>query len=723
MRLLPHTSWFRAALLAMFLVQLVPNAAQSSPSPGNPIGNTRLVLPVSSTQAASASEVADFIIAPVDESWEASTTLRSRPFILDWNTNPAYQIRLTPQQLDVDQARSELQRFLGLRGLDPISIGQILLRYDDPATIQIVPAPPLRAALLMLTNWQPYDAVVASILEGTNETGMPFAAVEFADLGVANAVATVRTPSAESGGRFLLQISSWFAGEPPMQLLPAIVHESLHGDGENSGPEELIANILDTISYGELLIIDPSAAYAGTELTAYNNLQLYALLNSMGVRGGGHIGIQTSAIGDVFVGPGLEDFDARSIRDSILQDPFYGSLGQSDSPISPTASALIQRFPGKTSLGDQPHFDEELLSLIDRGVSHVITPDLARDLVVALGLSATMASTEVMTPVTAASVLDLESRPFIPLQPAYFELNYSRRPGNVTDELSMQHALNNALIAHAGNESIRVSLERYDSDMVRSLIPDDQLRAAVVLLSAIDPWADIADALLRARPGDVPWQVSFVPMPSAVNATFERTADKTSSVLINEFLIGESLETTAAAIIEGILLESDRPSPNGAVVAALMSTVAYAQFVENVPSITRVATWGTINRNIDLLALLNSTQWSAADGIVPPGALGFLAPSGDTMDVLPGLLIDATSFQHRVFDSARVDGAANVTFSSPSELLIGLAEVSGVSLPLGPAGHVIDQTALLQIDGRVGSLVPADTIATILTSLMLGVAN
>ncbi len=706
----------------MLVLQLTSSVALAGPSPADSGLGTRLTLPVSTAQASSESEIADLIIAPVDTTWDSSTLLRSRPFILDWNTNPAFQLRVTPQQFTTEQARAELQRFLNLRGLDAVSTGQVMLRFDDPAVSRIVPSPSLRAALLMLSGMEPYGAVVASILEGQNETGLPFAAVEFADLGVANAVATIRTPSPATDGRYLLQISTWFAGEPPLQLIPALVHESLHGDGENSGPEELIANILDTIAYGELLLIDPGAAYSGTELTAYNNLQLYSLLNSMGVRGGGHIGIQTSAIGDVFVGPGLEDFDARSIRDSILQDPFYGSLGQGDSPISPTASALIQRFPGKTSLGDQPHFDEELLSLIDRGVSHVVTPDQARELVTTLGLFATVASAEVTTPLTAATVLDLETRPFVPIQPGFFDLNASRRPGNVTDDLPMQRALNDALIAHGEEDSVRATLALYDSDVIRSLIPDDQLRASVVLLSAVDPWADIANALLRARPGDVPWNVSFAPLPHAVNATFERDTGDVPTVLINEYLIGESLETTACAIIEGILLESDRPSPNGAVVAALMSTIAYAQFVENDPTIAGDATWGTINRNIDLLALLNSTQWSAAEGSIPAGALGFLASAGGSRDVLPGLIVDAHSFQHRVFDSARVDSAANVTVSSPSELLIGLAEVTGVTLPLGPTGPIIDQTALLQIDSRVGSLIPAETIATILAALMLGVA-
>ncbi|MGE3798802.1 MAG: hypothetical protein AB7G88_13295, partial [Thermomicrobiales bacterium] len=347
--------WIWRVLLCLLILHPAALAASSGPAADSHSPALSSVLPTS-YQGVFESETDDLLIAPIGATWNPSTLLRSRPLILDWMSNPAFQINSARQPLSEAQAKIDLERFLNLRGVDTIIAAQILSRFDDPAVIQIVSAPSLRAALLMLSELDPYQAVVSSLLEGENETGLPFAAVEFADLGVENAVATIQPPSQANGWRFQLQISSQFEAEPPVQLIPALVHESLHGDGENSGPEEVIANILDTIAYGEMLLIDPDAVYAGTQLAAYNNLQLYSLLNSMGPRGGGHIGISTSVIGDVFVGPGLEDFDAGSIRDSILQDPFYGSLGAVDSPIPPTASALIQRFPGQTSLGAQPHF-------------------------------------------------------------------------------------------------------------------------------------------------------------------------------------------------------------------------------------------------------------------------------------------------------------------------------------------------------------------------------
>ena len=76
--------------------------------------------------------------------------------------------------------------------------------------------------------------------------------------------------------------------------------------------------------------------------------------------------IATSVSGDVFVGPGLEDFDARSIRDSILQDPFYASLDSVGTALPPTAVALIDRLPGSAALGESPVYDEALLARASR---------------------------------------------------------------------------------------------------------------------------------------------------------------------------------------------------------------------------------------------------------------------------------------------------------------------------------------------------------------------
>lgn len=705
-------------LLHEGFIGTLPISASAGPST-----SSLLHLPSVSHQDVATDETADLVVTPVDATWNGSQLLRSRPLILDWNLNPAFSIQVAGPMLTETQSREELAAFLALRGLPNLNIQAVLDRFDDPDVVTIVPDPPLRAALLMLSGFEPYQAVIDSIIEGENETGQPFAQVAFADLGIANAVATILPPSPATGGRYLMQISAAFAGEPPIQLLPAIIHESLHGDGENSGPEELAANILDTVAYGELLTIDPAAAYDGTQLAAYNNLQLYALLNSMGARGGGQIGISTSVSGDVFVGPGLEDFDARSIRASILQDPFYGALGATESKISPTAEAIIDRFPGESSLGEHPHFDENLLALIDRGVSQIITPDVALSLALTLGLSATTASAEASTSLRPATLLDLTNRPLTPSEPSIFDLNYSARPANTTDARTMRIALAESLTAYAADPAVQASsLALFDNARLESTVPENQLRAAIALLASLDPWSDLTDALLQSRRGTPAWRIEFAPLPLPVNAMFEPDGAGRGTVRINEYLIGDSLEVTAAAIVEGILLEADSRTPNTTTIAALMSTVAYATLLEKQPSVASNPTWGTISRNVDTMALLNSSPWSPSSPGGDVSQVGFLAPAAGVTDVLPGIATDATSFQAYVLDSARGDGIDATTVSIPSELLIAVAESTGAPFARQSGGAIIDQTAMLLLDANVSSLLPPDVIASLLTALHLSVA-
>jgi hypothetical protein len=707
----------------LIFIGALANAIPLTPATAAPGPASYLPLPQPSFQSTTENEIADLVVVPIDPGWDGSQLLRSRPLILNWNLNPAFALGPTGAILDETQARNELAAFLTLRGLPAMNVQAVLARFDDPDVVNVIAAPAIRAALLMLSGLEPYQAVIDSLIGGKNETGLPFAAVEFADLGIANAVAMIHPPSAQTGGRFLMQIASVFANEPPLQLLPAIIHESMHGDGENSGPEELAANILDTVAYGELLLIDPSAAYDGTQLTAYNNLQLYALLNSMGARGGGQIGINTSATGDIFVGPGLEAFDARSIRASILQDPFYGALGSNASAISPVASALLKRISGETSLGAFPVFDEALLALLDRGISQIITPDAALSLALTLGLNATAGSAEIQSTLRPATLLDLEARPFVPVRASLFDMNTSRRPASTTDERTMRLALSESLAAHASTTLVRSqSLALFDDAAFAASYPDNQLRAALALLTAIDPWAPLVESVIAQESDAVTWRIEFAPLPLPINAMFAPSLTGNPGVRINDYLIGDSLEVTASAIIEGILLESDRRTPNTTTIAALMSTMAYAAMVDDLPSIASKPTWGTISRNIDLLALLNSAPWSSSVESMAPEEIGFLAAAPGVTDVLPGLVQDAGSFQAYVLNSARADGVDAVTLSIPSKLLLDVAESSGAPLPQGAGGAVIDQVAMLQLDGRVSKLMAPEMTASVLAALGLGVS-
>jgi len=179
---------------------------------------------------------------------------------------------------------------------------------------------------------------------------------------------------------------------------------------------------------------------------------------------------------------------------------------------------------------------------------------------------------------------------------------------------------------------------------------------------------------------------------------------------------------TAAAVLEGVLLEEERRSPNGAVVAALMSTLAYADLVSLNPAVVSSPTWGAICRNTDLLALVNSAQWTPGPTTTSESTAGFLAPANGASDVLPGLINDATSFQSHVLESPRLEGAENMSVAFASELLVRLAGISGIPIDSGPAGPVINEATLSQLDASVGDFLTASELQTLVGALSLGAA-
>jgi hypothetical protein len=262
------------------------------------------------------------------------------------------------------------------------------------------------------------------------------------------------------------------------------------------------------------------------------------------------------------------------------------------------------------------------------------------------------------------------------------------------------------------------TLARFDDPGIEARIPDPQLRAAAILLGSLDPWSATLDAVLAPSPHR--WNVGFAPLPAPVNALASIDAEGVRDVRLNELLIGDSLETTAAALLEGLLLAGERRTSDGALLAALMSTLAYADLVTIHPDAPETLTWGTVSRNLDLLALLNSAPWSA--GGSSSASIGFLGAANGAADILPGLIPDATSFQAHVLGSARGAGADQLGSAAPSELLAGLAQVGGVSLPLTPNGPVIDDAAIRLLDGGVSAFLTPDEAVLLISALDLGIS-
>lgn len=316
------------------------------------------------------SELDGLSIAPIDSSVSPDVIMRQRPFILDENAYPAFRQDAVNVRLDETAGRERLQALLIGRHVDPATVASAVARYDDPAVIEIIPAPSLRVALLMMTDWEPYAAVISTMLDGRNQTNKPYTSIVFGDTRRDAAVAELT----QRNGTIRLVIDNTYALESPEQLMPVLVHESLHGGDDNSVEEEAIATILNIVAYAELLLQMPDVATYGTKLTAYNNVFLMALINSTGVAGPGQLGISDSPRDDVWLGTLLEEIDARSMRDAVTGDSIYDGVPTGGSAGHVTLARLLKRFPGQARLAPITDFDEAILDFIDRGIGDVLPP-------------------------------------------------------------------------------------------------------------------------------------------------------------------------------------------------------------------------------------------------------------------------------------------------------------------------------------------------------------
>ncbi|MEA2524493.1 MAG: hypothetical protein QOF73_1720 [Thermomicrobiales bacterium] len=721
-------------LLAMVFV--APAMKPVGAVPGSPAGGVssrvhralRYLMPTSQTST-DEDELQDLQLAPFDTSLSADRIMRSRPFIIEEGAEKAFPVEAPEAQpLTEGEARDHLQRFLELRGLAESRIDDTLASFDSRKVKRIVPAPTLRASLLMLTDWDPYEATIRAVLDGENPSGEPYRTVDFDNIGFAGAIATLYEDPRD--GRHSMVVDSAYAGEPPVQLIPVVVHESLHGGDGNSAEEEIVANILDTICYAEVLLVDPRAAYQGTDLAFFNNLELLALLNSTGRGGAGQVGIATSTLGDVFVGGYFGEFDYESIRYVVEADGFYDSLLNIGSPGQQTTAALIARFPGGKALGKEPYYGEEMLAVIDRGVGKVITPKRAVKLVQVLGLHMTTDIREASGGGRLASKVSLDARPFAPRDPALFDPSGAKRTGKTLSEEAGRESLAAFLDAsELPTDAKDALMARYGNARTAELIPDPSLRAATLMLGALKPWDLALGAIFDANnPDGVPLQVLFADLRNSAPAARQSDTEgdgTPAAILINSLLFGESPELLASAIVEGTLLHDDTWTTQEAIAAALMGTLAYAAIAEVDPTVVKAKTWGVLNRNRDLVALLNSAAWPG-DDTAPANAdsIGFLSAPNEAEDILPGLYADATSFANYVETlphAARFDRHADLEAPPIFAKFLAFAGIEPTDQFRGQI--LLSEQTMHDVDAELGGFLSPDAALGLARTLKLGVAT
>ncbi len=650
------------------------------------------------------SETSGLLLQPVDGEMSTAYVMHHRPFVLPDHLTPAFDFdSVSTDPITVDDARAALERFLGLRNLQPDRIAAAVARFDDAAVRQVIPAPNLRAALLMLADWDPYQTTIEAILNGANESGHPYDTVDFRPLDFGSAVATLQI--AYSTGSPRLLISDRYRNEIPEQLISVLVHESMHDGLDNSFEEELIASLLDCLTYAEVLSVEPDAANTGTELAAYNNVQLFALMNSIGRRGAGYVGIETSFDGDVYLGAGLESFDADSIRAGIASDPWYSRLPRGGSQGGEVLSALLGRFPESAGLVSLDRFSPEAIEVIDRGIGLVLTPRKVRALAIDLQLSLLAEGTVAPgtgRPLTALD--DLTSRPFLPSAPGLFDLR-SMLPARQPFDAEFSRASLRGALSRAGLASpeMTAALAEFGDPAITELIPDPTLRAGLLILRQDARWRAVLDAVIEgANASGRPVHIAFRDLPHAVPAEWDSQGWNGAPVIwIHSMLLGEQPELLATAILEGALLESPDPSTAQMIVAAALSSVLWADLIRADPTLVQAGTWGTIVRNRDLLALLGSQPFDP--GSPASTSIGLRLGAGDG-DALPGIPMNVASFVGYIDASPRSAADRPASGPAPAALTEILQYVELVPPANQPAR--IDDALLGQIDLGFDRLLP-----------------
>jgi hypothetical protein len=140
------------------------------------------------------------------------------------------------------------------------------------------------------------------------------------------------------------------------------------------------------------------------------------------------------------------------------------------------------------------------------------------------------------------------------------------------------------------------------------------------------------------NPDGAPLRILYEPMRDSAPAArrSDRDGKADPAILINSLLVGEPPQVLASIIVEALLLHDDRLVKVEAIAAATLGTLAWARIVETDPAAAAGRTWGVLQRNQYLLALLNTNALE--------GELGILGDDERIADVLPGVYADAPTF-------------------------------------------------------------------------------
>lgn len=294
--------------------------------------------------------------------------------------------------------------------------------------------------------------------------------------------------------------------------------------------------------------------------------------------------------------------------------------------------------------------------------------------------------------------------------------------GKPLTEATGLNALADALAASPADETAKKALlAKYADQAVAALIPDPSLRAALLLLGGWRPWdLTLGVVLDGANPDGVPLQIFFTDLRDsapAVRQSNVKNDGTPAAIVINSLLRGESPAVLAAAIVEGTLLHDDTLTKDEVVASSALGTLAWADLIAAMPGAAKAKTWGTITRNIGLLALLNLADAGGA-------GLGVLAPATGVQGILHGVYLNSTSF------SAFADGRPwGVHFDRQAELeappiFIDYLTFAGAPPTPGIGGIVsLSDKTLANLDSAMSVLLSPAALMADAATLSLGVGH
>jgi len=269
--------------------------------------------------------------------------------------------------------RNDLNEFLsaGL-GPDAPEVAATLALFDDPVIVERVPDPRLRAAFVVLNV-----TVAAPLIDSYLTSDAYGGKLEYVETGLAFSESSEPGPD----GKQRVGVSVRYQFEHFTAIAPNIVHALLHHDENFSYPEDVIVLTIATVTYLQLLDLQPASAYHGTELCRFNNTFAMALLNS---HRAGSPELELIVPGGSSVLPGSHE-DYPDFWSMIVR------LESTSEPAPALRVVLAGLLVSGTALPASLNFSRETAELIGGRISPEILSDAAR---VRLSVLLTMISTD-----------------------------------------------------------------------------------------------------------------------------------------------------------------------------------------------------------------------------------------------------------------------------------------------------------------------------------------